>query len=755
MRTYTKTIILSLGLSIIPLILVAGIFLYNTQKELKGEIYERLNAVSVLKKNKLETFFSSRKEDLRAIQGFLDVQINLPTLQEFDRDRYSFAYSKARGQLDDQLRSFMNSYAYADIFLLDRKGKVVFVANPAYARTYFDRTFFNAGVLKKARKDIYISGPVATKDLKYPYILYMVLEAHDTQGQFSGYIVLEVDMNVVYGFISDNTGLGSTGETFLVKKTVLMPDTPSRSPGDEFLFISPLLYDAQAIFNKKAVLTFKTPPVDEKINESVDYRGDRVLSVWQDIPSLNWELITKIDKQEVFASIRNIRTLFFTVCLLILILVALGSLLFTEGILKQIQKLQAMSMHDPLTGVLNRRGFQDALSKTFAVGQRMGISVQALLLDLDNFKQINDRYGHGVGDAMLVAVTQMIQQTVRQTDYVARVGGDEFMVLLLDSREGDSVKVADKIRIAVAQTSAGVSFGDMVKTTCSIGIVPLGDKPVPVDELLQKLHLSLHLCKNKGKNRIAYQGEQVKIDLKDSDATSEFKRILTAGEKFYAASQPIFDLRNMTKVGFELLTRLDYEGYSSPDEFLLFARNANLLGIVDYACMKTCLKALKDVLIIKRIYINIFPSTLAEIPVDRLLRDFEFAGKNISFCIEINEQQILGDPLYLIPSVMRLKNAGIMVALDDYGFGYSSVETLVLLEPDIVKIDRKIVNGISKDARKFNSLKRLLRVIESCKASVIAEGIETKEDLEVLRNLGVTFGQGFLMGKPETPPHLI
>ena len=412
MRTYTKTIILSLSLSIIPLILVAGIFLYNTQKELKREIYERLNAVSVLKKNKLETFFNSRKEDLRAIQGFLDVEINLPTLQEFDRDRYSFAYSKARGQLDDQLRSFMNSYAYADIFLLDTKGKVVFVANPAYARTYFDRTFFNADVLKKARQDIYISGPVATKDLKYPYILYMILEAYDTQDHFSGYIVLEVDMNVVYGFISDNTGLGSTGETFLVKKVL----------GNEFLFISPLLYDAQAIFNKKAVLTFKTPPVDEKINESIDYRGDRVLSVWQDIPSLNWELITKIDKREVFASISNIRTLFFTVCLLILILVVLGSLLFTEGILKQIQKLQAMSMHDPLTGVLNRRGFQDVLSKTFAVSQRMGISVQVLLLDLDDFKQINDRYGHGVGDAMLVAVTQMIQQTVRQTDYVARVG---------------------------------------------------------------------------------------------------------------------------------------------------------------------------------------------------------------------------------------------------------------------------------------------------------------------------------------------
>jgi len=384
----------------------------------------------------------------------------------------------------------------------------------------------------------------------------------------------------------------------------------------------------------------------------------------------------------------------------------------------------------------------------------MGISVQALLLDLDNFKQVNDHHGHGAGDAVLVAVAQKIRETVRQTDYVARVGGDEFMVLLLDSREGDAVKVADKIRMAVAQTSAGVSFGDIDKTTCSIGIVPLGDKPVPVDELLQKLHLSLHLCKSKGKNLIAYQGERVKIDLKDPDAASEIKKILTAGEKFYAVSQPIFDLRNMAKVGFELLTRLDHDEYSFPDEFFRFSRNANLLGIVDYACLKTCLKALKDVPVIKRIYINIFPSTLSEIPVERLLRDLALAGQNISFCIEINEQQILGDPLYLIPSIMRLKDAGIMIALDDYGFGYSSVETLVLLEPDIVKIDRKIINGISKDARKFHSLKRLLRVIESCKASVIAEGIETKEDFEVLRNLGVTYGQGFFMGKPEIPPNL-
>jgi diguanylate cyclase (GGDEF)-like protein len=230
-----------------------------------------------------------------------------------------------------------------------------------------------------------------------------------------------------------------------------------------------------------------------------------VLAVWQDIPSFNWELVTQMDKQEVVASIGNIRTLFFTICLLIFIIIIVGSVLFAEAIVVPIQKLQAMTIHDPLTGVLNRRGLQDMLSKTFAIVQRMGISVHVLLLDMDNFKQINDRYGHGVGDAMIVAVAEKIRQTVRQTDYIARVGGDEFMVLLLDSREADAVKVADKIRMAIAQTTTRVSSGDNVQTTCSIGVVPLEDRPVSIDTLLQKLHLSLHLSKSEGKNRIAYQ----------------------------------------------------------------------------------------------------------------------------------------------------------------------------------------------------------------------------------------------------------
>ena len=174
MRIYTKLIILSLSLSILPLILVAGIFLYNAQKELTQEIFERLSAVSVLKKNSLEAFFTSRKEDLKAVQGFLDIKMNLPTLQEFDQDRTNFVYFQAALQLNDQLRAFMDSYQYADILLLDTDGTVVFVTNPAHSTTYLDKAIFKPADLRQARKGMYISDPVATKDLRYPYVLHMV-----------------------------------------------------------------------------------------------------------------------------------------------------------------------------------------------------------------------------------------------------------------------------------------------------------------------------------------------------------------------------------------------------------------------------------------------------------------------------------------------------------------------------------------------------------------------------------------------------
>ena len=145
-------------------------------------------------------------------------------------------------------------------------------------------------------------------------------------------------------------------------------------------------------------------------------------------------------------------------------------------------------------------------------------------------------------------------------------------------------------------------------------------------------------------------------------------------------------------------------------------------------------------------------STLINVPVQHLLDSLPPDSRKGSYCIEISEQQIIGDPSYLIPAVQALKKANVLVAIDDVGFGRSCLESLILFEPDIVKIDKKCVMGFSNDILRQGSFKRILKVADSLGTEVIAEGIESKDDLVLLKELGVKYGQGFLWGKPTEIP---
>jgi EAL domain-containing protein (putative c-di-GMP-specific phosphodiesterase class I) len=149
-----------------------------------------------------------------------------------------------------------------------------------------------------------------------------------------------------------------------------------------------------------------------------------------------------------------------------------------------------------------------------------------------------------------------------------------------------------------------------------------------------------------------------------------------------------------------------------------------------------------------RFHVNLFPSTIIDTPIDRLLTLFPPNRKPGNFCIEISEQQFIGDPAYLRDHVAALKENGILVAIDDVGFGRSSLESLIILEPDIVKIDRKYVSGIADEPAKARLLRRLVKVVNALGAELIAEGIERKDELDLLLEIGIEFGQGWYWGKP-------
>ncbi len=413
-------------------------------------------------------------------------------------------------------------------------------------------------------------------------------------------------------------------------------------------------------------------------------------------------------------------------------------------------QLQHLVTVDPLTGVLNRRGLQQVFFDTIAKMQRLDLNFYALMLDLDFFKTINDTFGYVVGDLAIKEAGRILLASVRQSDHVARIGGDEFIILLPGVREAEAMVVAQKIRFQLSRAPIGLSTGKQMHITASIGVVPIDGDSMTLDELIEKATVALHESKRRGRNAVTFHDKDCSGKDAEGDNLTQIIQILQARDQFYTLIQPILHLKDRVKVGCELLSRLRHSDFGMPDDFFRIARESKMLTLVDRSCLRTCLEASLKLEPDLKIHLNLFPSTLIETPIERLIEELA-AGNGEhghTLCVEISEQQIIGNPNHLMNSIRALKAAGIQISMDDVGFGSSCLESLILFEPDIVKIDKSCVKNLSDTPGKIRALKRLLRVIESCNADAVAEGIEREEDLAVLIENGVSYGQGFLFGKP-------
>ena len=424
-------------------------------------------------------------------------------------------------------------------------------------------------------------------------------------------------------------------------------------------------------------------------------------------------------------------------------------LLVTKELRESNSRLEKQVLADPLTGLLNRKGMQEALSREIRWAEREESDLLALFLDLDNFKRINDSLGHAVGDVVLKEIANKIKSSVRVTDYLARIGGDEFLILMPKTKLAAGVQAAEKIRLAVSSMPISIAAQKQsFKVTASVGVVQIWNDIVSIDELLSKLHLVIHRSKSSGKNRISYDNPKKQLNSEAVHLLSNILVTLRHGENYQVVKQPIFNLQDSSEAGYEFLSRVAIKGFEMPDDFFRICLENNILTLVDYQCLKNCVSSSSFIPRNTRFHINIFPSTVIDIPIKNLLECFPLDRPKGTYCIEISEQQIIGDPSYLVEQVRAIKQAGILVAIDDVGFGRSYLESLILLEPDIVKVDKRWVHGIAKNVGTTRSLKRLLKVTDALGAEVVAEGIEQQEDLDLLRTMGVKYGQGYLLGRP-------
>ena len=408
--------------------------------------------------------------------------------------------------------------------------------------------------------------------------------------------------------------------------------------------------------------------------------------------------------------------------------------------------LERLALLDPLSGLLNRRGLQQVLSREVRQTRRDGMELLVLLVDIDDFKRINDALGYAVGDVVLKEIARKLTVSLRATDEVARIGGDEFMILLPQTRRAEGMRVAEKVRLALGGTPLSLPSGPL-RVTASLGLLSVSNATPSIDELLSQAHVILTRSKRSGKNRVSY-GWSATPHGEDKHPLTTVLNGLRGGESLRAVMHPIYNLEDEREVGFEFLSRLLPGSFEMPDDFFRLSLEANILTLVDHRCFKNCVAAASMLPAGIRRHVNLFPSTIIDIPVQHLVEALPHNGARKDFCIEISEQQIIGDPSYLVGIVDAFKREGVLVAIDDVGYGRSCLESVVLLEPDLVKIDKVCVNGIGRDESRARSLKRLIKVANSLGAEIVAEGIESREDLEVLRDLGVKSGQGFLWGVP-------
>jgi len=185
-----------------------------------------------------------------------------------------------------------------------------------------------------------------------------------------------------------------------------------------------------------------------------------------------------------------------------------------------------------------------------------------------------------------------------------------------------------------------------------------------------------------------------------------------------------------------------------PDNLFRFCQENDILAAVDLRCLRLCAAHARRLGPSPDYHVNIMPATLLQTPAAELVRALTDGRPDVACCLEISEQQLLGDPSVLVPQVRELQQAGVRIAIDDVGFGNSCLEGLIMLHPQVVKVDKRLVRGLALDPEMRRALSRLLRVADVLEAEVVAEGIETTDDFQVLVDMGVSFGQGYLFGRP-------
>ncbi len=422
---------------------------------------------------------------------------------------------------------------------------------------------------------------------------------------------------------------------------------------------------------------------------------------------------------------------------------------------------------DPLTGLPNRLLFIDRVGRLVKQNKRRKDQLFAVLfMDLDGFKMINDSMGHLIGDQLLVGVANRLEKCLRSTDTVARIGetftvarlgGDEFTVLLDHIKDPDDAKIAAD-RMMKALASPFILGGKEVFTSVSIGIALSNPSYEEPEDILRDADTAMYRAKSLGKARF----EVFDADMRASvmarlQLETDLRHALERGE-FLNFYQPIVDLASTEIVGFEALLRWQHpqRGMLGPDEFIPVAEETGLIRDLGWWNLREACRQISEWRAASAahshltISVNLSakqflqPNLVGDI--GNLLRELALAPEALK--LEITESTVMADPSAAAEMLQQIKSLGIRLAIDDFGTGYSSLSYLHRFPLDTLKIDRSFISGMGEEGEGMEIARTILPMANNLRLDVVAEGVETIQQVAMLKKLHCKYAQGFYFSRP-------
>lgn len=425
-------------------------------------------------------------------------------------------------------------------------------------------------------------------------------------------------------------------------------------------------------------------------------------------------------------------------------------------------KLIQLINHDPLTGMFNRRRFEQELHRELAKARRQELHFAVLWLDLDQFKEVNESLGHKAGDSLLVALSAALPDLLREEDVAARMGGDEFAILMSNTDKKQAELAAKRIIDGIRNLKLRVDGTD-IRVTTSVGIALYPNHGINVQDLLARADIALYQSKDLGRNKLkTYQpgdGEQHK-----SNARVEWTRQLREAiekDRFVLHGQPIVDVNTNQITHYELLVRMldDQNNLVMPNAFIPIAERSGIIRDLDHWVCANAIKLLAQCTAaghMQPLSINLSASAFCDDSIVKLIQSRLQALKidPSLLIIEITESSAIADIHNAKQFLHTLKKFGCQIALDDFGVGFSSFSHLKHLDTDYIKLDGSFIRDLLKDDADRCIVEATIKIARQLGKRTVAEWVENQETLDLLRSLGVTFAQGYHIGKPAIFPPL-